>query len=262
MATTTQQRIIEVENLEEKTNNALDQIQDMGRKSMFASLGMWRMVYDSAMNAVDRSKCFLNSAVEKGEGVEQMAMDNVNEFTNQVQERANQMQGRMTRSFRRSKDEMDSQIESALNRLDVPTRSSIVELNTKLDALDKKLNELMVMQSEDVTEQPMPRYDNLTAKEIVGKLDRLTIEELVAVKQYEMVHENRVTVLREVDRRLNAMPIARYDEMTVDEIEPMLSTLDIVQLENVAEYEKAHENRVTLMRAIESQVEARKTAVA
>lgn len=261
--TTTTQPTIEVEDcIEEKTNNALTQIQDLGRKSMFASLGMWRMIYDGAMNSVDRSKRLFDEAVERGEGVQESAMNNAKEMTNQVQESANQMQDRITSSFRRSKDEMDSQIESALNRLDIPTRSNIAELNAKLDALNEKLNEIMTAQAEPVVEQPMPRYDKLTAKEIVSKLAPLTIEELVAVKQYEMAQENRVTILREVDRRLKAMPIARYDELTVDEIEPLLSTLDVAQLENVAVYEAAHENRVTLLRAVESEVEARKTAVA
>ncbi len=253
---------INVENLEEKTNSAFNQIQDVSRKSMLASLGIGRMIYDGAMNAVDRSKCLFNEAVERGQDVEQTAMNNFKEVSGQVEENANQMQTRISRNFRRSRNEIDSQIEAALNRLDVPSRSSIVELNTKLDALDKKLNQMMTAQTEPVIEQPMPRYDKLTAKEIVSKLAPLTIEELVAIKQYEMAQDNRVTVLREVDRRLEAMPIARYDELIVDEIEPMLATLDIVQLENVAEYEAAHENRVTLLRTIESQVEARKTAVA
>lgn len=254
---------IEVENLvEEKTNNALTKIQDISRKSVTAYIGMWRMIYDGAKSTVDRSMHLFDNAVERGEDVEQEAINNTKEITNQAEERANKMQNRITRSFRRSKDEMDSQIESALNRLDIPSRANIAELNAKLDVLDKKLNELMALQAEAVVELPMPRYDKLTAKEIVSKLAPLTIEELAAVKQYEMAQENRVTVLREVDRRLEAMPIARYDALTVDEIEPLLTTLNIVQLENVAEYEAAHENRVTLLRAIEGEVEARKTAVA
>lgn len=263
MANIAQRQMIEVENMvEEKTNFALTQIQDVSRKSAFAYLGMWRMIYDGAMNSLDRTKRLFDEAVERGEGVEQKAMDNLKEMTGQVEEGANKMQDRLTRNFRRSKDELDSQIEAALNRLDVPSRSNIAELNAKLDALDKKLNEMIAMQAEPVIEQPMPRYDKLTAKEIVSKLDALTIEDLVAVRQYEMAQENRVTILREVDRRLKAMPIARYDDLTVDEIEPFLVTLDVAQLEAVAEYEAAHENRVTLLRAIESEVESRQTAAA
>lgn len=263
MAATANGQLIEVENMvEEKTNNALTKIQDVSRKSVSAYVGMWRMIFDGAKNTVDRSMRLFDDAAERGEDVEQKAVDNAQEITNQAEDRANKIQDRVTRTFRRSKDEMDSQIEAALNRLDIPTHSSIVELNAKLDALNKKLDEMIVVQAEPVVEQPMPRYDKLTAKEIVSKLAPLTIEELAAVKQYEMAQENRVTVLREVDRRLEAMPIARYDALTVDEIEPLLAKLDIIQLENVAEYEAAHENRVTLLRVIESEVVARKTAAA
>jgi poly(hydroxyalkanoate) granule-associated protein len=263
MTTSVERQITDVENIvEEKTNSALSQIQEVSRKSVYASLGMWRMIYDSALNTVDRSKRFFDEAVERGEDVEKKTMENAKEMTSQVEERASEVQERISRNFRRSESELESQVESALNRLNVPTRSNIAELNAKLEALSKKIDEIMVVQAEVVVEQPMPRYDNLTAKEIVNKLAPLTIEELVAVKQYEMAQENRVTVLREIDRRLEAMPIARYDALTVDEIEPMLMTLDLSQLENVAEYEAAHENRVTLLRTVESEIEARKTAVA
>lgn len=263
MATKVRQQVIEVENLvEEKTNSTLTQIQNIGRKSVFASLGIGSMIYDGAVNTMDRSKRLFNEAVERGEGVEQTAMDNAKEISSQVEERANKMQERINRSYRRSEQGLESQIEAALERLGVPNRSTIAELNANLEALSKKIDETIAMQAEVVIEQPMPRYDKLTAKEIVSKLDALTIEELVDLKQYEMAQENRVTVLREVDRRLEEMPIARYDTLTVDEIEPMLATLDMAQLETVAEYEAAHDNRVTLLRAIESEVEARKTAVA
>jgi poly(hydroxyalkanoate) granule-associated protein len=263
MATTVKPQVIEVEYIdEENTNNALTRIQELGRKSVHAYLGMWRTIYDGAKNTVNRGTHLFGDAVDRGEDIEKQAMENAKEITSQAEERANKMQERVTRTFDRSKDEMSSQIESALTRLDIPSRANIAEINAKLDALDNKLNQIMAMRAEAVVELPMPGYDKLNVKEITSKLAPLTFEELVAVKQFELAHENRVTVLREVDRRLTAMPIARYDALTVDEIEPLLTTLDIVQLENVAEYEAAHENRVTLLRAIESEVKAHKTAVA
>lgn len=274
MATTAKNRVIEVENMvEERANSTMTQIQEVGRKSVFASLGMWRMIYDGALNTVDRSKQFFGEAVERGEGVEKQAMENAKEFTNMVEERASKMQETVRSNFRRYEDDaetvvsngkngLDSRIESALQRLNVPTRANIVELNAKLDALSKKIDEALGTQAEVITNEPMPGYDTMTAKEIVSKLNKLTINELVAVKQYEMAHEDRVTVTREVDRRIEAMPIARYDALTVDEIEPMLSTLETAELQKVAEYEANHENRVTLLRAIESELEERKTAVA
>jgi hypothetical protein len=112
----------------------------------------------------------------------------------------------------------------------------------------------------NVAAEPMPRYEQMTAKEVVSRLDALSIEELTAVKQYEMAHENRVTVLREVDSRLQAMPVARYDDMSVQEVEPLLNTLSDNELEYLAKYEAAHENRVTMLRAIDAELKSRPQA--
>ena len=263
MATNMKERLIKVENAaEEKASGALNQVQELGRKSLYAYLGMWRMIYDGAMDTVDSSKRMFNSVVERGAGVEQMAVNEAQEVVAQAETRVNQVQNRVRKTFRRSEQELEGQIEAILQRLDVPTRANVLKLNANIEALNKKINTVITAQTEGVVERPLPRYDELTAKEIVNRLDALTIDELVAVKQYEMAHENRVTVLREVDRRLQAMPIARYDALTVDEIEPMLATLDAEQLQAVAAYEAAHENRVTLLRSIESELEARETAAA
>jgi hypothetical protein len=52
--------------------------------------------------------------------------------------------------------------------------------------------------------EPLPRYDELTAEEIVERLPRLNKPELLHVKVYEQEHSNRVTILRAVDERLAA----------------------------------------------------------
>lgn len=257
MATNMKEQMMELENsVEEKANTALNQVQGAGRKSYYAYLGMWRMIYDSAANTVDRSKRLFDQAVERGESVEQTAVSEAKSMANQVEQRAGKMQKRVRRSFRRSERELENQVEAVLSRLDVPSRAHVNKLNANLDALNAKLNDLLVT-GETAVVAPIVGYDTLTAKEVVAKLDKLTVAELVDVKQYEMAHEDRVTVLREVDRRIEAMPIARYDALTVDEIEPLLSTLDASQLETVAAYEAKHENRVTLLRAVESELENR-----
>ncbi len=252
--------------IEEKTGNAINQVQDVTRKSYYAYLGMWRMIYDGAIETVTYSRRMVDKAIERGEGVERMAIeevqDTVTEMKTEVEARANKIQKRLKKGLRRSERGLEDQIETVLERLEVPTQNTLVELNERIEMLNKKIDNMILAQNQVVIEQPMPRYDTLTAKDIVKRLDELTLEELVNVKQYEMAHENRVTVLREVDRRLDAMPIARYDALTVDEIEPMLSTLDTAELKAVAKYEAAHENRVTLLRAIDSELAARETAVA
>lgn len=258
------EQAIELENMvEEKAGGALNRVQDATRKSFFAYLGMWGVAYDGAVGAADYSKRMFDKAVERGSSVEQSVMDEAQGLVANVEDQASEVRNRLKKRWQDSEQELEAQIKAALNRLELPSQSTLTALNDKIDRLSNKIDSLLVTaETEIVVAQPLPDYDKFTAKKIVGMLDKLTIEELVQVKQYEMAHENRVTVLREVDSLLEEMPIARYDELTVDEVEPLLATLDVEQLKVVAEYEAAHENRVTLLRAIESELETRETAVA
>lgn len=47
---------------------------------------------------------------------------------------------------------------------------------------------------------PIARYDDLTAKEIIGLLEDLTHDQLRRVREHEAAHRNRKTVLAKIDR--------------------------------------------------------------
>lgn len=50
---------------------------------------------------------------------------------------------------------------------------------------------------------PIADYDELNVKQVNEALEGLTAYELEKVRAYETAHKNRVTVLREVERRLD-----------------------------------------------------------
>ncbi|MBA2693396.1 MAG: hypothetical protein H0U65_13050, partial [Rubrobacter sp.] len=47
-------------------------------------------------------------------------------------------------------------------------------------------------------------YDELNVGEVVERLDDLSAEELQRVRAYEQRNKNRVTLLKQIDRRINA----------------------------------------------------------
>jgi hypothetical protein len=51
---------------------------------------------------------------------------------------------------------------------------------------------------------PIKDYDNSNVDEIVEQLDNLSDEELLVTRAYEQENENRVGLLRQIDRRINA----------------------------------------------------------
>ena len=58
--------------------------------------------------------------------------------------------------------------------------------------------------SQDSGELPLADYDALSVKEISGKLEGLSLEEIEQLRSYEIANKNRSTLLRHFDARLEA----------------------------------------------------------
>ncbi len=111
-----------------------------------------------------------------------------------------------------------------------------------LRATERRLGELI-----GVTD-----YVGLTVRDAVERLPELNDEDLLKVRRFEEAHENRQGILRAIDRLLaDRMPLPGYGDLTVDEINAQLEGMNAEQLQQVREYETAHSNRVTILRAVE-----------
>ena len=97
----------------------------------------------------------------------------------------------------------------------------------------------------------IPRYDSLTAEEIIGKLHRLSQIELAMLDSYEQSNDKRTTVLNRISALRHQEPWPGYDELTIAEIEAVLEDADEQQAEDVAAYERAHKNRAGVLRSAE-----------
>ncbi len=93
----------------------------------------------------------------------------------------------------------------------------------------------------------IPRYDSLTAEEILGQLAELSQVELAKVDAYERKHDNRTTVLSRISALRTQEPWPGYDELTVAEIEAVLGEGDEQRTKDVAAYERAHKNRAGVL---------------
>jgi len=98
---------------------------------------------------------------------------------------------------------------------------------------------------------PIADYDSLTAEEIVGKLSELSQIELAEIDSYERRNDNRSTVLGRISTLRHREPWPGYDELTVGEIEAVLSDSDEQRVKDVLAYERAHKNRVGVLRSVE-----------
>lgn len=100
-------------------------------------------------------------------------------------------------------------------------------------------------------ELPLSDYDALTVDEIIDKLPGLAQRELHIIDGYERRHRNRATALRTIDQLSGDEPWPGYDELTVDKLLPRLRELAADERAVVADYERRHKNRRTVLGTVE-----------
>lgn len=101
---------------------------------------------------------------------------------------------------------------------------------------------------------PIPGYDSLTAEEIAKRLPELSQVDLTKVEVYERRSQARSTVLDRAAALRGDEPWPGYDEMTADEIVERLRDADDALVAKVRDYERAHKDRTTVMRAVEREL--------
>jgi ferritin-like metal-binding protein YciE len=101
---------------------------------------------------------------------------------------------------------------------------------------------------------PIAGYDSLTAEEIVKRLPELSQVDLAKVEVYERKTQGRSTVTDRAETLRGDEPWSGYDEMTAGEIVERLRDADDELAAKVRDYERAHKDRTTVMRAVEREL--------
>lgn len=167
-----------------------------------------------------------------------------------------------------------SNVTYSLKGVDLPApREQIIDYAKKKDAPDAVIEQLEEMPDgryqtmADVTgaigegKDPLPieNYDDLSASDVVDRLDDLQEDELQRVKQHEEQTLRRKTILRTIDEKLGAggdtVPIEGYEKMNVDEITGRLDQLGNDELKEVKEHEQHHRSRKTVLKAVDRKLD-------
>jgi ferritin-like metal-binding protein YciE len=101
---------------------------------------------------------------------------------------------------------------------------------------------------------PIANYESLTAEEIVARLRELSQVDLAKVEVYERKTHDRTTVLERIQSLRGDEPWAGYDDMTAEEIIERLREVDEELAARVRDYERAHKDRATVLRAAQREV--------
>jgi ferritin-like metal-binding protein YciE len=98
---------------------------------------------------------------------------------------------------------------------------------------------------------PISGYDELSAEEIVRRLPQLSQIDLSKIDAYERRNQARKRVLERIESLRSEEPWPGYDEMTGEDIRKALNAADDETAAKIAQYERRHKQRQTVLEAAE-----------
>ncbi len=101
----------------------------------------------------------------------------------------------------------------------------------------------------DAGDLAIARYDALTADEITSRLSDLSQIDLAKIDSYERRNQKRTTILSRITALRGDEPWPGYDELTAADVQSAIADADADRRSTVRSYERAHKNRVGVLRA-------------
>lgn len=163
---------------------------------MKASRGALNMTREEADHLLARGHDLFDELVQRGEKIEQEQTGRINHWLKDWESR-----GR--KQVHVAEEQIEHQVQNALRALHIPSADDVMQLNKQLDKIGKKLD--AYIKTAEQAALPIPNYTSLAAKEVVAMLGDLDEQGLMAVQKFEMAHDGRKTILRDIEHKLEAM---------------------------------------------------------
>jgi len=223
-------------NVELSLNNEnITNTREIAHKAVLAYAGLWGMAYDSVKYGIENSQELLEKAEKRGEELEQgitkwydVTFENAGASISKLRESYGENLEGVKESVVNVKDSVSGMKESVVGvKESVVNVKDVVAENTKgiqekvlstvatvrPSSNGKDVQETVIEVTEEAKEEakeevsetlsaPFEGYDGLTAKDLIAKLDGMDDKALELVKSYEEATKNRVTILRDIDERL------------------------------------------------------------
>ena len=171
--------------MQEKVEDGMKSAQDMSRKFALAYVGMWGLAYDKAQELWKAGMEMVDKAEKRGEELEH----EMNKRFDKLQEQPD------------VKKVVDY-VEDGVDVVSKNAKTVVNEVEKFLGQFQTKAEEVaktVTIEVENPISMIIPGYDEMAAKDIVGKLAGMPKESLLVLREYEVKGKNRVTVLRELD---------------------------------------------------------------
>lgn len=191
----------------------LDPALSLARKSALASVGAVALTGDTVAETFER-------LAARGEKAERAVRVRLRLATADVRADIAENQEQVVAESKERLAGVRGMVEGGLGRLadmlNLPTQRAVLKLNDEVARLSTQIDQIRAQtrrqaRAVEVAQgavEPLPGYDKLNAEHVVEQLQALPEPKLLAVRNYEQTHGNRVTVLRAVDKLLEPKPEA------------------------------------------------------
>lgn len=220
---------LNMRNVQEVVEDTNKKAMDLGRKAYLTYLGAWGMGYDGLKTVYKERWTWVDKAEKRGKVVEKelgkVFKAYQKDFPGEVSKLAESMQDTATdlaKSATKKAEEWakvaeksvvqvvkrDSAVGQAVEEIKVEAKAAAKNVNGSVKKVQEKSAEV-VAEVQEVAESAVEKiwkgYDELGVKEIVAGLESMSVKKLEELRKYEVDGKNRVTVVREIDARMQAM---------------------------------------------------------
>lgn len=236
---------INMRGVQEGVEDSVKRAREIGRKTMLATLGVAGLSFDLGRSIVKDSGSWLGKAEVRGEKVEKEILkvvkayrkdfpgevkklaQNIEEGVNAAAKEVNEQTGRLTTYVQKNvKSGADSVSEAVVDikvSAEKQTKKAAEAVEEAVDSV--KQNGAAAVKSakietpasleeavdtvkatvDDALNKVWKGYDELGVKEILAGLDGKSMSTLEKVREHEIAGKNRVTIVREIDAKIQAM---------------------------------------------------------
>ncbi len=133
------------------------QIKESAKNVVLAGLGVVSIAQKEATKAYDKASKeatkaynkasketnkFYSTLLKEGQSLEKKSKKSVNELTNKAEGKFNNIKSIATKQFNKIENVFESKVETALNKLDIPTVEDLKGLSTRVETLIKEIKKI------------------------------------------------------------------------------------------------------------------------
>lgn len=122
------------------------QVKESAKNVVLAGLGVFSIAQKEATKVYDKASKeankFYDTLVKEGKTLEKKSKKSVDEITNKAESKFINIKNAATKQFSKIENVFETKVESALNKLDIPTADDLKGLSKRVDTLIKEIKKV------------------------------------------------------------------------------------------------------------------------